>query len=371
MKLLCLCKRHPQGRDLFNRPYGRFFHLPRLLAERGHEVHLLLLSYRNDPSAKRRDGGLHWHTVSARPWGPVPYISLACKLASEVRPNWVMGLSDTWYGILAQWLAAKYNARSLIDAYDNYESYIPWATPLHWAWRRACRRADALSAAGPGLLNLIAGARETVCKAIVPMAADPVFSRMDQDDSRHRLGLPIDLPLVGYCGSLYRNRGVESLFVALENLCSKHPDLKIVVSGRRQKGLEIPLGLAQRVIELGYLADEKMPFLLNAMDVLLVINRPSDFGNHSYPAKLYEAMQCGVPVIATATKGTEWILRGNPECLIPWDDPLSLADSISKALRWGRMDYANAGSWEVSTRLFLPSARVGENFKQNKGGLFS
>lgn len=56
MKLLCLCKRHPQGRDLFNRPYGRFFHLPRLLAERGHEVHLLLLSYRNDPSAKRRDG---------------------------------------------------------------------------------------------------------------------------------------------------------------------------------------------------------------------------------------------------------------------------------------------------------------------------
>lgn len=282
-----------------------------------------------------------------------------------------MGLSDTWYGILAQWLAAKYNARSLIDAYDNYESYIPWATPLHWAWRRACRRADALSAAGPGLLNLIAGARETVCKAIVPMAADPVFSRMDQDDSRHRLGLPIDLPLVGYCGSLYRNRGVESLFVALENLCSKHPDLKIVVSGRRQKGLEIPLGLAQRVIELGYLADEKMPFLLNAMDVLLVINRPSDFGNHSYPAKLYEAMQCGVPVIATATKGTEWILRGNPECLIPWDDPLSLADSISKALRWGRMDYANAGSWEVSTRLFSLLLESGENFKQNKGGLFS
>ena len=38
MKILMLSKRRPQGRDLFTRPYGRFFHLPRLLAEAGHTV---------------------------------------------------------------------------------------------------------------------------------------------------------------------------------------------------------------------------------------------------------------------------------------------------------------------------------------------
>jgi glycosyltransferase involved in cell wall biosynthesis len=217
------------------------------------------------------------------------------------------------------------------------------------------------------LLDLIAGKREAVCKAIVPMAADPVFSRLDRIDSRRLLGLPIDIPLVGYCGSLYRNRGIDSLFEAMRFLSAKHPDMKIVFSGRRQKGLVIPLGLAQQVIELGYLADERMPVLLNAMDVLLVINRPSEFGNHSYPAKLYEAIQCGVPVIATATKGTEWILRDRPECLVAWDNPMGLAEAVSDALHWGRMDYANTGSWEESARLFALLLESGGNEKVDLG----
>lgn len=359
MKLLFLSKRRPQGRDLLTRPYGRFYHLPRLLADRGHEVHLLLLSYQNDSPVSRRDGNLYWYSVALRPWGPAPYISQAAALAKRIRPDWVIGFSDVWYGILADWLASTHYSKFLIDAYDNYESYIPWAKPLHWAWRRSCRRADALCAAGPGLLDLITDKREAVCKAVVPMAADPVFSRLDRDESRHHLGLPNDIPLVGYCGSLYHNRGVENLFAAMKLLKAKHPDLKIVFSGRKQNGLEIPFDLAPHVIDLGYLADEKVPVLLNAMDVLLVINRPSDFGNYSYPAKLYEAMQCGVPIIATAAQGTEWILRDKPECLVSWDDPLGLADGVTKALSWARLDYPNAGSWVDSAQLFSQLLETG------------
>ena len=36
MRLLFVCKRHPQQRDLVTRPYGRFFHLPVALAALGH-----------------------------------------------------------------------------------------------------------------------------------------------------------------------------------------------------------------------------------------------------------------------------------------------------------------------------------------------
>ena len=35
------------GKDLVGSPYGRFFHLPRILAERGHDVSIALLDYEN------------------------------------------------------------------------------------------------------------------------------------------------------------------------------------------------------------------------------------------------------------------------------------------------------------------------------------
>ena len=50
MKILFLSKRRPQGKDLLTRPYGRFFYLPYWLAQRGHEVYILLLSYKKEPA---------------------------------------------------------------------------------------------------------------------------------------------------------------------------------------------------------------------------------------------------------------------------------------------------------------------------------
>ena len=217
MRLLCLCKRRPQGRDLFTDQYGRFFHVPRLLAESGHEVHLLLLSYRRDPIQSRRIDGLSMHTVSARPWGPLPYLAKAHALCRALQPDWVIGFSDIWYGILAMHLGSAYGCRALIDAYDNYESYILWAKPLHWIWRRALARADAVTAAGPGLAEWMQATSRRASVDVVPMAADPAFVSMPQVDCRRRLGLPEKGLMMGYSGSLYPSRGIATV---VQDLCS-------------------------------------------------------------------------------------------------------------------------------------------------------
>ena len=60
MKLLFLSKRSPMERDLVASPYGRFYYLPRYLAERGHEVTLLLLDYRNGEPLDRHRDGIRW-----------------------------------------------------------------------------------------------------------------------------------------------------------------------------------------------------------------------------------------------------------------------------------------------------------------------
>ena len=57
MRVLIVCKRRPQNRDLLERPFGRFHHLPAELAQRGHRVTVLLASYLNEPDVcVERDG---------------------------------------------------------------------------------------------------------------------------------------------------------------------------------------------------------------------------------------------------------------------------------------------------------------------------
>ena len=87
MKLLFLGKRSPMGRDLVSRPYGRFYYLPRLMAERGHEIYSLLLAYRKEPPVDFEERGVRWISVSLQP-SPFGYLSRLRNLIEQVRPDW-------------------------------------------------------------------------------------------------------------------------------------------------------------------------------------------------------------------------------------------------------------------------------------------
>lgn len=341
LKILFLCKRRPQGKDLIERPYGRFYYLPRLLAEKGHHVEILLLSYANEPKVSVAKDGINWTSLSLLKHGPFAYFRETEKIIRHIKPDWVVGLSDTYYGILAQRFGKRYNIPSLIDAYDNYESYIPWLKPLHYLWRRALAGADVVTVAGPQLAEMMEPDRKGRPAVILPMAADPEFVPLDQIESRRELGLPLQKQLIGYCGAIYRNRGIEFLFQLADRISSLAPEAEVIVSGRKEKGLVLP----KNIRWLGYLPDEQMPTLLNCMDVLLVLNRDSAFGQFSYPVKLYEAMQCGIPVVASDTAPARWILGAEQRFLAKVGDLDEFSAKILSALAFGKATYTPSGSW--------------------------
>jgi glycosyltransferase involved in cell wall biosynthesis len=349
MKIIFLSKRHPQGKDLLTRPYGRFFHIPRLLAEMGHEVHVLLLSHNRQPATDIRQFGIclysrgFWHTGSSSYW------STACTLMDVIKPDWIVGFSDTYFGIMAVALGRRFTCRSVIDAYDNYESYLPWCTPLHFFWRQAVSRASAVTAAGPQLADLLKQSRPGRPVDIIPMAADtPGFIPLDRIACRHELNLSSAKKIIGYCGSIHRSRGIEILFNAHDILKKTGHDLNLVLTGRKEKNFALPASVKW----LGYLPDDKIPVLLNCLDIATVINRVSRFGNYSYPVKLYEAMRCQIPVIATDTPAVKWLLKGDERFLARPDDPYDLADKIKHTLTLGRIDYGEQTSWEQSCKSF-------------------
>lgn len=349
--IVFLTKRHPMGRDLISDPYGRFYHLPLELAKSGDAVTVVAADYRGSEDGEWFAHGLRWRSVAATINLPATRRALA-DAVERCSPDWIVGCSDTYFGILAQSLAAKFGSRSVIDAYDNYCAYIPWAKPLHWLWERALKRCDVTTVAGPSLAELWAPLRGRSGSVIVPMAADPRgYYLRDRFRARHAFGLPYDRPIVGYSGSINSQRGIRVLFEAIELARDERPDLMLVLSGRLQRGVTLP----RDTVYLGYVPNDDVPVLMNCFDVMAVINTSSAFGNYSYPVKLYEAMACGIPAVVSRTRSTEWMMSSTPELLVEPDDPKALARGLIAALDYDRIDYPTKNTWARSAQ-FLHDA---------------
>lgn len=343
LRLLFLAKRHPQQRDLIERPYGRFHYLPRVMAESGHNVCVMLCSHRGLPSIDHATDRLLWSSRDISTLGPLGFLRELASSARDFRPDWIIGMSDAQYGWLAHRLSRRCDARLAIDAYDNYEAYMPWNLPLHWAWRHAVQAADVVTAAGPQLAELLQTHRRSGRKvAVLPMAADASFVPMDSAACREVLGLPDTAPLIGYSGSWARNRGTHVLLDSFQRVRDARPDVRLVLSGRPPAEVRTAPG----VIALGYLDDLQLPMLLNALDVACVITADTLFGRYSYPAKLCEAMACGVPVVATATEPVRWMLNDDVRFLAAVGNAEDIAMRILANLSTGRVNYGRLPSWQ-------------------------
>jgi glycosyltransferase involved in cell wall biosynthesis len=348
LRLLFVCKRHPQQRDLVTRPYGRFFHLPVALAALGHEVAVTLCSHRGLPAERFERHGVSWASEDVRTGGPARFLAAVDAHAAEFRPDWVIGCSDTWYGILGRRIAKRCGARLAIDAYDNYEAYMPWNLPLHAAWRRSLRAADVITAAGPQLAARLQQHRRGRAVHVVPMAADPSFVPTDRLAACAALGLPVDAPLVGYSGGWASNRGTHVLLEAFRLVRARQPDARLVLTGRPPA-----MALAEPgVLPLGYLPDAQLPIALSALDVACVITADTSFGRYSYPAKLCEAMACEVPVVATATEPVRWMLHDDARHLAAIGDARSIAERVLAQLGGHRVRYTELPTWDTSARAF-------------------
>jgi glycosyltransferase involved in cell wall biosynthesis len=347
LRVLFLSKRQPQQRDLIERPYGRFHHLPTAMAALGHDVTTLLCSHRRMGKQVVVRDGVRWSSHDLLDRGPRRLMADLTDEAEEFRPDWVIGCSDTWFGWLAHVLAQRTGARLAVDAYDNYEAYMRWNWPLHWKWRRSVRAADLVTAAGPQLAELLQTHRRGGRKVeVLPMAADAGFVPMDRAACRGALGLPDAAPLIGYSGGWARNRGTHVLLDGFQRVRDARPDARLVLSGRPPA----EVCAAPGVIALGYLDDAQLPVLLNALDVACVITADTLFGRYSYPAKLCEAMACSVPVVATATGPVRWMLDDDARFLAAVGNADDIAAKILSNLGERRVDYGSLPSWQDNGR---------------------
>ena len=189
-------------------------------------------------------------------------------------------------------------------------------------------RADAVICLTPRLLRRLA--QEGVDEGrlhVIPSGVDPRLF------STHRLDPVADVgrPRVLFVGRMAPQKGARALLRAFSLLNHTSARLVLVGDGPQRPELEraaVRLGIAGRTRFTGFVPHEEVPAFLAHADVLALPSTYEELG-----AVLVEAMQAGLPIVASRVGGIpELLTDGVTGRLVPPGDPAALASAIDEVL---------------------------------------
>lgn len=332
-------------KDLIDDRFGRFREIPLALSRMGHQVTGLCLSYRPKTECWIEDENVRWQSINAgnlKGRGLMRFISIAANRAQNADVVWAC--SDSFYGIIGQWIARQIRIPLVFDLYDNFEFFLMAKLPVvKQLYRRAVRQADAITCVSDPLKNLIKsyGRKNRVFVLSNAVRAD-LFRPMDRASCREALNLPVGSKIIGTAGALMRNRGIENLLAAFYHLDSRYPDLHLALAGPRN--VKIPRHA--KIHDLGILSLENVPRLLNALDVAVICNKDNKFGRYCYPQKAAEIMACNIPLVSARLGSMAELFKNNPAWLFQPDNSTDLANVIEYRLQHRNTDYTLVPTWK-------------------------
>lgn len=155
----------------------------------------------------------------------------------------------------------------------------------------------------------------------------------DRCEVRARLGWPARNVVAIYVGGLVETKGMNELIKAAEPLLKKHTDLQLVCVGdgpcrENMARLADRVGRKDAVVLTGNVTPEDVPAYLQASDFLVL---PSH--SEGLPQAVLEAMDCGLPVVATRVGGVpEAVIDGRTGLLVEAGNAEQLRDAMERMI---------------------------------------
>lgn len=340
LRIAVICKRRYTNQDVISNRFGRLYEIPRHLALSGHDVRCFCIDYYNAGNGQwtheALPGTLAWESYSLGSWRLDRLARYPAHLLSRLRefePDIVVGASDIPNIGLARWLARKLGALLVSDLYDDFTSFkqarIPAFTQL---LGRSVTTSDLVLTVSGELKRIVEDRwAPDADVVVVPNAVDPmVFRPGSKAEARLRLNLPSSAKLVGTAGSLYRAKGIETLYSAWEIISSTRPDAHFVLAGPYEPFLPPPK--AERVHYLGSIPHTEVGTVINALDVAVATVDDNAFGRSCFPQKAFEILACRVPIAAADVGAMTSIFADHPACLYQPGNPQSLADCVVRQM---------------------------------------
>jgi glycosyltransferase involved in cell wall biosynthesis len=192
--------------------------------------------------------------------------------------------------------------------------------------------------------------------ATIPCGFDPSeFWPIDRAESRARLGLNLDEPMILQLGRMVPRKGVDNVIRGLARLRaargiaarllvvggeSRDPDPALTPEIGRLTGIAREEGVADAVTFVGSRGRHELRDYYNAADVFVSTPWYEPFG-----ITPLESMACGTPVVGSAVGGIKaTVLDGETGFLVPPRDSEALADRLTEVLG------DPARGWELGRR---------------------
>lgn len=324
------------------------------LAKR-HTVHVLTTHFTGLARTEVCNGvTLHRVRVIGRKSRPVAsLVSLLTFVPAALWRGWRLGRQERFDVINAQfavpsglvgWPLARWFGALFIlsfiggDVYDPSKGTSPHRNlALRWLIRRLARAAAGRTAISSDVARRVRelhGVEQPI--TVVPLGLIPTTVTVR---TRTELGLPEHVPLFVSIGRLIPRKGFEDLLRAWPDIPMAH--LVILgdgpLLGRLKKVIQ-ELNIASRVHVFGFVDEVKKLQILRVADAYVSAAEHEGFG-----IVFLEAMEAGLPIIATDTGGqTDFLVAGENAILIPPRQPEQLRGAIKQLLKDSRLREALA-----------------------------
>jgi glycosyltransferase involved in cell wall biosynthesis len=253
------------------------------------------------------------------------------------------------------------------DLYDNFEYFASYRVPiLRSRFRRAVRESDGVSCVSNALLQHVQGhyGRQKPTAVVTNAVDTSEFRPMDRRACREQLGLPSTGRLVGAAGDISNYRGADTLYQAFAGNGSDLADAHLVVAGYRTQDTKIPE--SANIIDLGQLRPAEVPVFLNSLDLAVIYNRSSTFGDYCFPQKFFEALACNLPVVVARVGELGQLLKDQPSLFYEDGDAVDLARTINRQLSNLEQASVAVPTWDEQAALLLRLMRTTPGGSENE-----
>lgn len=234
---------------------------------------------------------------------------------------------------IARWAVKLGGAKAVISTIHSIDPWRKWqhilvdkiTAPFVDHYVAVCNAAAKVSIEREGLRS----DNVTVVYIGVP---DLIIPREQSDNIKEKLSITKNSPVVGILANLRDMKGHRYVIEALPELRHEFPDIVFLFAGRDDSNGEIreyaeKLGVSDSIRFLGFWKNPAELFAV--MDMFLL---PSDW--EGLPVSIIEAMNAGVPVIASRVGGIpELIWDGEDGILIRPKSPEDIKKSITLLVR--------------------------------------
>lgn len=325
MKILVLTSRYTANRDIIEEDFGRQVRLFEAFHKLGHSVDFLVADYRKFEARKARLHGINVTIEPFRLLGAINFYLKLRKMLRSKRYDYLFVSSDPLWSVFAVYSRVPV----IYDIQDDYSIYRTFRFLLVRLFHHKMVKNAFLVTCASDVLEKDNRKIRDLPIINLPNGVDfSLFRPMEMDRCRRILGLPKSCRIVSYIGTMQRKQGVDLLIEAARDI----KGIKLLLVGKKgaeDKDLDLK---GDDIIYLGSLPYKKIPFAINASDVLAVPYPYNKFTRvMQAPYKMVEYMACNRPVVVTDVGSLAKTLDDRRFVARP-SDKKELRDKISFAL---------------------------------------